>query len=371
LWPWVLLAGVSVCANSSAGASMPQVSSKLAEDQLFDTTRQTPAAYLRQAYEDHQLLVLSFREHDNERQYRALNALLDQVGQDPRLKYIVLERTRENAPVLEAASVTDMDETRLKQELQQRFVDLDGQSNVTGPVMPGITESVTFDARMSLCYSEWAFTWAHFMPRIRAINATRPADHKLLVTAVDAVSTSLGANLGLESYERDSTTAVLFHGKIWRELQRDTAAKAIAVYNIAHTLLGFTAQRDGRTVAPTFLSMFMLDHPEARPRTALVMIDGGLDGGSEYQFKLTERQRSRTPDQSFGVRTAPFRSVATERGDSVLTSGGRYPTYGQDVQSVATLADMVDGIVWLPESEQPATKGGKEYFPTACADQAP
>lgn len=333
----------------------------MTEDQIFDSTRQTPAALLRQLYEDHQVLVLSFMEHDNERQYRALNALLDQVGQDPRLKYIVLERFRENMPVLEAASLTSLDETELEQRLIQQYPE-DDEGNV----------------RRSLCASEWAYTWAEFMPRIRAINAARPAAHKLVVTTVDGSSASLQAAVGPVSYERDSTTAVLFHDRIWRALQRDKDAKVIALYHIGHTILGFTTPRDGRTIAANFLSMFLRNHPEAKPQTALVMIEGVLPYMQKeftYELKLTRRQVTRAPGQPFGVRTAPFRSVALERGYSVLTSEERGPCGAgacdedQGAQSTATLPEMVDGIVWLPGSEQPNTKEGIEYLPKACAFQ--
>jgi len=338
----------------------------MTEDQIFDATRRAPAALLRQIYEDHQVLVLSYREHFNERPYRALALLLDQVGHDPRLRYIAIETGggvgEEIAPVLEAASVTDMAEP-LPRRLQLGPVKREQLLQWLAPEQLAVFENPIG----ILCRGEGSYVWNVILPRLRALNAARPAGRKVLVTNVDGklTSTMLHRNPFDNSYERDSVTATVFGAKIWRELRRERSAKAIVLYHIGHTMQGYTARRSGRTIAPNFLSTFLRDHPEAKPRTAVVMIEGTGDSGrgDRYEFKFTERQLRRS-DQPFGVRTAPFRAVETERGDSALAgnailellnpTGALGP--GSTVQSTTTLPEMVDAIVWLPRSEQLSMK---------------
>ena len=69
---------------------------------------QTPVQLLRDMYEQRRVLILGFPYHMWSTQYQMLDSLLQVIGHDPRLKFIVLERPKEDAPVLEAASTAPL-----------------------------------------------------------------------------------------------------------------------------------------------------------------------------------------------------------------------------------------------------------------------
>ena len=90
--------------------------------------------------------------------------LLTVVGDDPNLKYIVLERFHDASDFYEDLSIRPLESAINK------FKSPYAMNN-------------------TLCQSsEWAYVISNFMPEIRKINEKRPKDNPLLVTSVDGLS---------------------------------------------------------------------------------------------------------------------------------------------------------------------------------------
>jgi hypothetical protein len=337
---------IYLCARQMTGqtvrhaeAHRPALGPSVTEDQLFDANRQTPTALLRQLYEDHKVLVLSHSSHGDDGQYRVLNALLREIGQDPRLTRIILERASEDAPLLEQYSVANVSEPDLWQAAVRQL----GSAS---------------RAKIDLCLDgEFASTWAKFLPSIRAINATRPTGHKLLVTSVDGIdlTNSPASDRHVHSPGREIATRDNFARSIWPRLATTDSEKIIVLYHSGHVLRTVTTPPD---TSPwmNWLSLFLRQHPEAASHIAIALIDQ-----PEGVTKFTRRQIARFPTQPFAVRLSALRDVLPERGkDNVFVAGFFLGPYQE---SAATLPQMADAVVRIP---QQAPFGAPDTYMPSC-----
>jgi hypothetical protein len=319
----------------------------LTEDHVFDATRQSPVALLRALYEKNQVLVIGFSSHDGQAQYQMLDSLLRQVGQDPRLQRIVLERGGDAAPLLERSSTVPvpMDE-----------------------VAHGFASPAR--AHMGLCLDgEFAYTWSDFLPHIRAVNATRPNGHKILVTTVDAVDFnkvvqngqfSLSAYIQFAEGEyREAGTSTNFYRRIWRTLR--PSDKVIMLYHYSHVIKTFSVLIAPQHRVPSnWMSTFLRDHPEAESHIGIVLLDAGT-----HAFTFTERQAARYPNQTFAVALALFRGVTTER-DTAVFATSPVVNFGDSLRSSSAFPAMFDGVIWIADATPWALSSAHAYLPKQC-----
>jgi hypothetical protein len=351
----VLCFGAAHRSDAQSQTGTPPVGSAAIENQTFDAHRHDPIEVLRQLYEEKQILVLGFSHHRSETYFRVLHALLDKVGHDPRLKYVVLERWPGEAVVLEELSVNRFTES----DLMKRFPDLPTPS--IGAKYP--------TARYRLCIAgELAYPWAKLLPHVQALNARRPSSRKLLVTEIE------GMPLGIqpESFEREFRTANNFWEGIGKRLT--PSEKVIVVYNAGHVTKRVSRRiwfrknkyyEPSEPLAGNWLSMLLRQHPEAEAQLAVALLDYEGDNNPHGMLRFSQRQVARYPGQAWGVRLAPFRGGAAERGREIFD-----PKADRTLvpDTMATLPDVYDAVVWQPNAQQELFKTGVDYLPTACRD---
>jgi hypothetical protein len=332
----------------------------LTEDQVFDATREAPLALLRRLYEEKKVLLLGEPDHTYETTYNLLIALLDEIGSDPRLKYVVLERPRAHGSVYEDLSVNHMSETDIKEKLLPQ-------------------------KDLVICDRTIALTYARLLPQIRAANASRAADNKVLLTSIDGIANATGVKRAfVTSTQREMKTSENFRDRLWKNL--GPSEKAIVVYHQAHIIKGFTQpfQSPVGEVGASWLSIFLQQHPNATTDMGVVLVDHA-DTQGNVALKFTQRQTARYPGQSWGIRLDPFASIATERGIEAFTpesfwtqyTGAAYPTFlhpdGQIERvravSTSTLAEMAGAVIWRSDVAHESIKPASTYLPTACGSR--
>src|SRR5690349_9824873 len=93
--PALLIAAGAIALSSlraeAQGPTADSTATLLTENQIFDANRRDPLPLLRDVYEQNRVLVLGEVDHSYLTIHTLLHRLLEQVGTDPRLKYIVLE----------------------------------------------------------------------------------------------------------------------------------------------------------------------------------------------------------------------------------------------------------------------------------------
>lgn len=325
--------------------------SPAAENQVFDANRVPPLKLLRDLYEKNRVLVIAFPSHNYETQYQILDSLLQIIGHDPRLKRIILERSNEDAPMLEAASTTAL----TIPDLISRFAGKD----------PLTSQPSTRRASFSLCLDgEFAYTWAKFLPHIQMLNAHRPPHNQLLVTSIDGVSASQAAApttlsdvlAAVEGEGRETKTSANFWNTLWPTL--GPSAKVIMLYHVAHTIKTFTVVDDnGQQVPSDWMGMLLRDHPTLESQIGIVLLDPVDSVNGVLRF--TQRQGARYPGQAFGISLASFRGILTQADTAtflhgILENAGSSRAvilwqFGGHFHSSRSLPAMLDGVIGLPD----------------------
>lgn len=351
--------------NGSPAAAQPVPSDTVVaqshrqEDQLFDTVHTTPVQLLRNIYDTHRVLIFGFTSHDKTTQYRMLDSLLRYVGHDPHLKRIALERPIESARILEATSTHAIGTVEFR------------------PYFPN-EQSL----RASLAQDEWKYTFDTLMPKIRALNAQRPADNPVRVTTVDGVSfVTETFGTAAEGESRETETSHNFTRTLWNGLM--PTDKVILLYHLAHVTktftvlntgwqpvgsaptdtLNFNSEPDPYELLPSdtvpfgtisripsdWLGTFLRDTPGGESQIGVVLLDECVAIGPRVRpvLKFTERQAARYPHQSFGVFLAPFRGVVSDSGLSAFATPV-IRNHGVGLHSSESLTGMYDGVIWLP-----------------------
>lgn len=325
------------------------------EDQVFDENVTTPTNLLLRMYQQSPLLVLGAANHCNSKIYVDLKELLKKVGTDPHLKYIVIERAHDAAAFYRDLSLHPLHEVWK----QNHFDSSSSRKN-------------------ALCASpEWAYTVQNVMPFIQKLNRKRPPGNKLLVTAIDGISSNIpidwpkyrgpyssqrcdlsdqhDAFLYATSGSRENDSEDLFQKNIWQNLK--PGEKAIVVYHGMHlirsvtTCTSFLRGQDSWSTdlaKLTWFSQFLDGNPDATSR--IVLFDeldqcGFNHGGA--QLKFSTRQSSRHPDLDFGIELKPFTGIESEKGLAAFEPGAFIQTYhdGKSTSS-ASLPEMADAVIW-------------------------
>jgi hypothetical protein len=139
-----------------------------AENAYFDQHRTTARSHIQKFYDEAQILLLGAANHRNFQHHLHLIDLLNEVGRDPKLRFLVLEQSHDNAEFYRELSTTPLEEVLKTHAFPSEH------------------------ARMlSLCWSrEWAYVYTHVFLVAQTINKARPADNPLMVIALDGFSTS-------------------------------------------------------------------------------------------------------------------------------------------------------------------------------------
>jgi hypothetical protein len=345
------------------------------ENEIFDINQLDPIDLLQSEYEKNKVLLIGFAHHYNHQHYIQLSKLLERIGSDKRLKYIVLERNHDISGFYELLSVNDLDKSLDK----FRFKDISAQQR-------------------SLCFHEWAYSIAKFMPVIRRINKNR-SNNPILVKSVDAVPSDIDAEswpgLGKPmadgtcskhdtatifsiSATREERTARIFDTQIFKRLGPDE--KVIVLYNQNHLIDEFQLCMPHMinenewiaNISPfTWITRFYHKNPEARDKTGLVLIDESIKNGWISTFEFTKRQLRRNPPISVAVHLGHFIGVLNERGLNILEKTSNTSNHLRRSSGTAlynkTLPEVAKGIIINPLAHiLYDNKPAFEYLPQYC-----
>ncbi len=349
------------------------------EDQIVDEEKQGPVKLLLQAYKNNRILLLGHSGHFSSQHLFYLLKLLKEIGNDPKLKYIILERPADNDSLYEQLSVKDiLKDYKFKSELSKD---------------------------QSLCAtSEWAYAISEFMPRIRELNNLRSPHQPLLVKVIDSVKSEVNMmwpGLGKEvsdgscsaksisnseipaltlfqsSGNREVETSLNFETKIWKNLKSDE--KVIIVYHHAHLLTGFKScfpfmlsenEWIANSTPMNWMSHFLDKYPLAKKDMDLILFDYNVEGN----YKFAERQLARHPNEAIGISLNPFKNILLEQGlDAFLPSSMLASYHNGQHHSNLTLPELASGMIMSSVEykdfgfdEDPA-----RYLPEYCSAKFP
>lgn len=349
------------------------------ENTVFDQNRLQPIELLKDAYYDKEVLLIGTSNHANFKHYERVLELLEAVGSDPQLRYIVMERSYEATNFYELLSTFDLDRS-LK---EANFSSSNAQKG-------------------TMCDSpEWSYTISQFFPKLREINRKRFPLPPIIVKTLESVpaeyysapgpvlydGTCSADSIGLQnvpafevwglSNNREKQTAQNFRNEVWSKIAPQE--KVIVISHYMHLLSGFAACRPVKeatggwvtNLVPLSWMMEFLDQtPEARDRMNLIINDEvdrwyNPEGG----LKVVKRQASRYEGQSFAFKTKIFEGLLThERGaqmflpSATINRGLR----GQHF-SDSMLHELAFGIIWNSDAEKSsALQRSQEYLPQEC-----
>lgn len=354
-----------------------RVFSRISEDILVDQHRQDPQELLLKAYQNNRILLLGFPNHNTFEQLHYLAELLKEVGTDKKLKFVILERPHDNDSFYEMLSKHDL-----------------------SYVMKNIKFESTLSQKNTLCEAEWGYGIKNVMPIIRNLNKVRSILSPLLVKTIDGLfsgrdfswpgrkelregncaikdlsSSHSNRTIYIGSSNREADTAQNFDDKIWKNLKNDE--KVIIVYNIAHLIYGFEScfphmiseNEWISNLSPlTWMHLFLDKYPEAKQDMGLILFDSAF----EENFKLTERQKSRIPDVTFGLPLLPFKDSSQEKGADIFNPWGNIlGTHGSNLSGNSTLPEIAEGIILISKRDHLsrfALGFASEYLPDYCID---
>ncbi len=348
---------------------------ELDENSIFDKNRAAPSELLLKLYNENQILALGEPNHSQWRTLKYITDLLDVVGDDPKLKYVVIERFHTEAGFYEDLSIVPLAES------------LAEHSEV----------AVSDPYKYSFCMSRnWAHLIFYFMPKIRDINARRPPANKLIVTSVDelssfadsAATSSKNYTPGncelpphysrayalVQSIDRESGTAHRFFNNVWNRMGKDD--KAIVFYHYGHLVkhiegcMPHRIDEDRWTSDWNSLSWFesfLKMAPDARGRTKTVAFDEDEENIPLGAFEFNRRQSKRYANQDFGVELEPFSSVSVDKGLDNFTDETRFHRDDFPYRSDSLLPEMFDALVWSPNSSSDfKLSDPSTYLPSHC-----
>lgn len=339
----------------------------IAENEIFDQYKTTSHKLLLEEYGKSRILFLGTANHFNHHIYNLLTDLLKEIGKDPKLKYIVFERSSDISQFYEKLS-----EKTLGDVLTEfHFVNEEAKTR-------------------SLCESpEWAYTISDFFPEIRTINRNRV--NKVLVKSVDGMRSDLPLNWPgrqpiidgtcraqgtptayVVSTNREMDTAKNFSKNIWQMLGPNE--KAIVVYHQAHlleeieTCMPFMLQTNKWVAIKAYfswISYFLNEHPEAKSQIRRIFLDEKSQSAYEGMLKFTKRQADRYPYQEFAISLTHFTRILKENGFEMYLpeSSMGYRTSLSD----RTLPEVAEGLIWNPSAHiDTQIKSSHDYLPEHC-----
>jgi hypothetical protein len=350
---------------------------ELQEDDIFDAHRLAPAELLYQAYQQSRVLLIGTSNHTNFQHYNHLLELLEIVGNDPDLKYIVMERSYEVSGFYELLSTLSF-ESAMK---QFKFT----------------PERTLTD---NLCLNpEWSYTIKEFMPKLRKINRLRGSKRPILLKTIEGMPADLSAGsvpgvkdgncsatifnnfsemeLNSLSLTREIKTQKNFEKSIWNDLGPNE--KVIIVSHYMHLIDGFKGCRPSMddqgnwtaNIEPlTWLTPFFSSHPNVKKDFKLILIDEkdwgyNPNGG----LKLVQRQAHRYPEEDFAFFTKPFEIVSRETGASMFVKDATINRRENILMhtSEKKLDELFDGVIWNAKSDSLyLLRTAHEYLPNYC-----
>lgn len=345
-----------------------------AENKFFDKNRTNASALIKRFYVESQILLLGAANHRNVQHHLHLIDLLKEVGNDPRLKYLVLEQSHDNAEFYKELSKSPIDEV-LK-----------------------IHRFPSEHARMlSLCWSrEWSYVYTHVFPVVQQINKLRPAGNQLMVLAIDGFSTSSGYGLHSEErvnskgctfsepelqnnmaqvQNREIDTAQNFNDQVWQNIRH--GEKVIVLYHQNHLYKYFESCRILRTpIGPvsmiagrTWYSLFLAAHPEAERVTRSILFDEMDDAyHPDGVLRFTKRQSDRYPGQEWAIDVRGMHGIDVERGQNGWIFGpNAYDNEGMN-WSDKYFYEVADGVIYSPRAHIDHHLGNvTDYLPEVCS----
>jgi hypothetical protein len=349
------------------------------EDTLFDQNKMSPLELLKEAYFEKDILLIGTSSHANFKHYERILELLEVVGTDPQLKFIVMERSHEVSELYQLLSIFDLN-TSL-----ERF-----------------SFSSEKAKKGTLCDSaEWSYTISRFLPKIREINRKRFPLPPILVKTLENMpaeyysapgpdmrdgsckADSIGLK-GVPAFEvwglsnnREKQTALNFKNDVWN--QTSANEKVILISHYMHMLPGFTGCRPVRdingewstNIVPlSWMMEFLNQNPEARDHMNLIINDEvdrwyNPEGG----LKIVKRQSSRYQGKSFAFKTEIFKGVGHERGASMFLPSATINTglRGQHF-SERHLDEIAYGVIWNADADRTSSLGKpQDYLPEQCS----
>jgi hypothetical protein len=345
------------------------------ENRIFDENKTDPRGFLVGQYEAAQVLALGETNHSQFRVYEHLINLLKSVGMDPKLRFIVLERSQDFDRFYEELSLRHQNEV-LKKGLFASAMEQESAICKSFPANPYLV--------------------VRFFPILRKINERRQdAGLKpVLVKAIDIpyslfysappysvqpgnckLPLSVPARIE-ESQDRESLVADNFKFMIWNQLE---GQKAIVLYHIGHLIQGFDAclpkikvDHWETSLAPmNWLNLYFKNNPKHRTRFQIIAMDEREARGSqapEGLFQFSKRQSDRIPSESFGVALKSFGPLQWEASREVFMKASVMRHYqGGMIRSPLDLSRMIDGLVWSADADEYfVLKRPNEYLPDLC-----
>lgn len=301
-----------------------------AEKQVFDQEKTDPHSLLKRLYEESTLLALGESHHSGYQAYDNLYRLLEEIGTDPRLKYIATESCSRGRAFLRLAS------TQRKLEEIPQWV-------------------------MENKYYEYYNLV--FQPLIRKINKSRDPGNPLIIVPIDGyhliqARPTLSWPLS-RSWDRENLTKEQFIEHVLNQLEK--GQKAIIFYHLGHLIQGLRAQLprvteglqwDTSVFTPmNWLSLFLEEKPEWRSKMKIVAFEErDPSWAPNGVFSLGQRMMKANEDQPFGVSLAKFGEVSTERGLDVIQTGSKLKEhFFLDPSNTDSISKMVDALIGLPK----------------------
>jgi hypothetical protein len=349
------------------------------ENRLFDVNKTDPRTFLQIQYDKAQVLALGETNHSQFRVHEHLMNLIKANAMDPKLRFVVIERSQDFTQFYETISELPYNDLV---KFVERFTEGDMKSAIC-----------------SRSFAANPYMVARFFPFLRNINDRRKdmGFEPILVKGIDMpysmfLSTPqmggsireagckipLGQARKEETQDRERVVAANFKTMILDNLGHEQ--KAIVLYHIGHLIQGFDAclpkLKDGEwesSRAPmNWLSMFLTEQPQLRSKFRIIAMDEKEAGrgvqSSEGLFRFSKRQSDRYPDESFGVSMKPFTLLQTETNRDVFVEKTVMRRHlGGRIRSPWTLPQMIDGVVWSADAHTSfVLKSASFYLPGFC-----
>lgn len=344
-----------------------------------NTSLQSPLHLLEESYRSNQILVLSNAAHDEGTVNHYLNLLLQKIGTDPHLRFIVLERFGNDDPFYQLVSTSPLSaalQTAVAPKIEDQlysFCSTSGDPN---------------------SYGEWAYTFARLIPSILSINARRAA-RPILIRSIDGINHRDVKGISIDkdsivsgncenedaipirvtSVNREYETFKNFENRILSELKPED--KIIVIYNYWHTIQGFEAclpiqSADGiwtTKIQPlNWLSFLFKKYPELRKKTNIVVADEKNKTNPTGIFRQTNLLSILTNKDFAYYTDSDEPSKKSGSGKFVFQNESFVRTYqGGKLFGNPALNQIVDAVIWTREAKSKFKYGtATSYLPEIC-----
>jgi hypothetical protein len=333
------------------------------ELEIFQEIKTSPGTLLSTFYHEPttQVLALGESNHRNHQIYLYILTLLQEVGLDPALKFIVVERDPSYKEAYEVASHQPIDSGFLEKYAPS---EKEKATMFGGPAFQGDR-----------------FFMSTMFPLIAQLNKQRTQDNPITVVPIDGNSgdeieklfptafPDVIRKLNIHghgdahrlSWYRENATQNRFREQILKNLKE--GEKAIVIYHLGHLLNGVQANyphfnfeeniwETASSHPSSWLSMAFSENMGLRDKTKIVSFDErdehfGQGWALNGTFVLTQRLIKECPNESFAFLTKPFEGIPLEKGLSVFDPGTSFHTWFKGLlSSNSDLSQMTDAIIW-------------------------